>query len=149
MKESTYRRQQFYALNPNTNWEDSHDNFEITEYDNPELIVEHAIRYFTTGDSYRCFPGAARAVAICSAYLVSRFFGEDFYSTLDDPNLMNGNDKYFKPYSEDKAIYDEIIAKMPKELDFSNYRMSLTERFITQEYMMDSDGLTLIPRTQL
>lgn len=146
MKESTYRRTQFYALNPEQDWEDAHDNFEITECSDRESIVESAVRYFTHGDSYRSFPGAARAVAICSAYLVNRFFGESFFDTLDDPNLMNGNDKYFKRYSEDKETYDQIIALMPKELDFSNYRMSLTLKLITEEYMMDEKGLKLIPR---
>lgn len=148
MKESTYRRKQYYALNPEQNWEDSHENFEIIEEYDRDAVVHHATRYFSHGDTYRYFPGAARAVAVCVAYLVHRHFGEDFYETLDDPDLMNGNDKYFKTYSEDREVYDRIIEQMPEELDFSNYRMSLTYNIVMKEYMLDKEGLKLIPRNR-
>ena len=109
--------------------------------------MEDAVAYLKEGSNYLRFPGAARAVAIAAADFVSRSFGEDFYQVLDDGNLMNGNDPYFKRYTEDKKVYDEILRRVDVgNINWSSFRMGVTHRLLKEEYMLDEEGLRLLPR---
>lgn len=144
MKHYTYRRHTFYHLSGHESFEDEHKNFEIK--DREASVVEDAVVYLTDGSSYLNFPGAARAVAIATADFISRNFNEDFHEVLSDKSLMHGNDPYFKTYLEDKDIYDAILSKLPRqEIDWSNYRMSVTHRLIKAEYLLDEKGLEILP----
>lgn len=81
----------------------------IKENFSPECIVEEAIAYFKSPRSELVFPAKSYAVAIIYAYLIQKHFNTEFYTSLDDHDLLGGNDKYFVRYSSSKKIYDEII----------------------------------------
>jgi len=40
------------------------------------------------------------------------FFGGNPIEYLDEQDLLHGNDPYFKKYSMDKEVYDEIMIKI-------------------------------------
>jgi hypothetical protein len=144
MKQYEYRRTTFYSLRGHESFEDDHKNFPII--DALETVIEDAAVYLTDGTSYLRFPGAARAVAIATADLIARYFNEDFYQVLDDPNLMHKNDPYFKRYSEEKGLYDAILERCPRDkIVWSSHRMQITQRLILEEYLLDEGGLKLLP----
>lgn len=74
--------------------------------------VEDAIEYVTHRSSVGRYPGKSRIVAIIYATMVARVYGEDLLETLDDPELLHGQDEFFVPYSQDKETYDEILARL-------------------------------------
>ncbi len=146
MTEYEYRRAVFYALNPGDEFPDNHKNFDITLH--PETVVDDAVAYLTEGTRHTRFPGAARAVAIATAQVLSREFGIDFHTALQDPNLMNGNDPYYKTYFEDKVTYDLILQRVNRdELNWQTPRMQITYNLLLQEYMLDDEGVKLLPRS--
>lgn len=145
MKEYELRRSVFYKLNGHLSFEDEHKNFPIV-FDE-STVVEDAVTYLVDGTSYLRFPGAPRAVAIAVADFIARNFGEDFYEVLTNSELMHGNDPYFRTYPEDKETYDKILKVIPREkINWDSHRMSITRRLITQEYMLDDEGLILLER---
>ena len=140
-----YRRTVFYQLNGHLDFPDNHKNFDIV-IDN-DMIVEDAVSYLRMGQNHTKFPGAARAVALATADFLNREFGVDFYSALNDKNLMHGNDPYFKTYDEDKLIYDAILEWCPRKyFNWTSERMTITKNLLIQEYMLDVDGLKVLPR---
>lgn len=145
MKEYEYRRLTFYGLRGQESFEDEHKNFTITIHE--DTTIQDAITYLLDGSSYLRFPGAARAVAIAAADIISRHFNENFFDVLNDPALMNYNDPYFRTYSEEKQIYDSILSDMPRnKINWGCERMRITERLITEEYMLDEQGLKILKR---
>lgn len=143
MKEYEYRRRTFYSLQDEFCFLDEHQNFDII-FDE-ENVVEDAIKYLQDGSTYLKFPGAARAVAYAAADLIAQEFGENFFEVLNDPNLMHGNDPYFKTYEEDKEVYNEIVQRLPA-INWNSERMAITKRLLMEEYMLDEKGLAILPR---
>ncbi len=147
MKEYEYRRTVFYQLRGHENFEDEHKNFNYTI--EPHSVIEDAVTYLLDGSSYLRFPGAARAVAIAVADLIAREFNEDFFTVLNQKDLMNGNDPFFKTYDEDRSTYDAILTSVPRnKIIWDSPRMSITERLIREEYMLDHHGLQTLPRDE-
>lgn len=147
MKEYEYRRTVFYQLHGHESFEDEHKNFEYTIEN--ETVVQDAVTYLLDGTSYLRFPGAARAVAIAVADLISREFGEDFFEILNQSSLMNNNDPFFKTYKEDQNTYDAILEKVPREkIVWDSPRMAITHRLIREEYMLNESGLQTLPREE-
>ena len=63
------------------------------------------------------------------------YFGVDFYSALDDNQLLI-NDKYFTVYSQNKQLYDEVIEQIGKD-DILNYRStSKTVEYFKKEFLV-------------
>ncbi|WPU65630.1 hypothetical protein [Peredibacter starrii] len=145
MKEFEYRRTVFYQMHGHESFEDEHKNFDYGIHESS--VVKDAVTYLLDGSSYLKFPGAARAVAIAVADFIAREFNEDFFSVLNNPELMHGNDPFFKTYQEDKSTYDEILKLVPREkIVWESPRMAITHRLIRQEYMLDPEGLQTLPR---
>lgn len=147
MKEYEYRRTVFYQMHGHERFEDEHQNFNYSIEN--ETVVQDAVTYLLDGTSYLRFPGAARAVAIAVADFISREFGEDFYTTLNQASLMNHNDPFFKTYQEEKDTYDAILKDVPREkIVWDSPRMAITQRLIREEYMLDENGLQILPREE-
>ena len=72
-------------------------------------IIRDAIKYFTTTELGWVYPAKSYVVGICYAKWLNQYFAEDFYESLNDVDLLFGNDPYFVPYEKDKNTYDEII----------------------------------------
>lgn len=90
----------------------------------PEKIVEDALRYLTKQSQELYYPGKSYAVAIVYALLLEKEFGPNHIESLNDPDLLFGNDPYFVPYSKSPDIYQNILDSFPRELIDNPYNGS-------------------------
>jgi hypothetical protein len=122
----------------NSSFDDDLKNFDIKEVDGTD-IINYAVDYFTNDKAGWIYPSKSYVVAICYAKWLSKEFGEQFYSVLDDPDLLYGNDPYFLPYSESKEIYNEIIKQVGLGFDetqgiIPDIRKYFEEECLLKEY---------------
>lgn len=119
--------------------EDRSDDAENFEMRVEVEILPHALAYFRERSPVAIYPAKSYAVAIIYAYLLARHYGEDFYTVLNDPQLLYGNDPYFVPYQKDPATYDAILTALGyPELDLRGGWAPYTVRYFYAECM----GLT-------
>lgn len=104
MKEWKIRQEIFHRLNI-----DHDDDLSLHNVEVRDEIVENAIKYFTTTELGWVYPAKSYVVAICYARWLNQHFGEDFYESLNDPELLHGNDPYYVPYEQDKDTYNMIL----------------------------------------
>jgi len=110
----------------------------ILSADQDEEIISRAIGYFSKPWRRLYYPSKSFAVAIIYAKLLERYFEADFYSVLDDPDLLYGNDHFFVRYSEAKNIYDKIIKAIPQEIEDSEIsNVQETVAFFKEEFHID------------
>jgi len=76
-------------------------------------IVNDAVRHFYEYVDQWIYPAKSYFVAICYAQWISEDYDEDFYSLLNDPDLLHGNDPHFVIYDNDSETYDAIIERVP------------------------------------
>lgn len=76
-------------------------------------IVNDAVRHFYEHVDEWIYPAKSYFVAICYAQWISEDYDEDFYSLLNDPDLLHGNDPHFVIYGNDSETYDAIIERVP------------------------------------
>jgi hypothetical protein len=72
-------------------------------------IKEDALRHFFEHVDEWIYPAKSYFVAYCYAYWISQDYSEDFWELLKDPDLLYGNDPYFKTYNEDPEVYDYLF----------------------------------------
>ena len=77
-----------------------------------ENVVDDAVRYFNETDIGWIYPSKSYMVALCYAHWLSEDYGGSQLLYLDDPDLLYGNDPYFKPYSEDSMTYIYILQQI-------------------------------------
>lgn len=99
-------RQQYYHMLHQGKYDDDLNEVEIRI---TQDVTEDAVRHFYEYVDEWIYPSKSYVVAICYASWITRDFGEDFYETLNDPELLMCNDPYFIPYEQDKDQYDAII----------------------------------------
>jgi hypothetical protein len=104
MKEWKIRQEIFHRLNI-----DHDDDLSLHTVEVRDEIVENAIKYFTTTELGWVYPAKSYVVAICYARWLNQHFSEDFYESLNDPELLHGNDPYYVPYEQDKDTYNKIL----------------------------------------
>ena len=104
MKEWKIRQEIFHRLNT-----DHDDDLSLHTVEIKDDIVENAIKYFTTNELGWVYPAKSYVVAICYARWLNQHFNEDFYESLNDPDLLHGNDPYYVPYEQDKDTYNKIL----------------------------------------
>jgi hypothetical protein len=104
MKEWKIRQEIFHRLNT-----DHDDDLSLHTVEVRDEIVENAIKYFTTTELGWVYPAKSYVVAICYARWLNQHFSEDFYESLNDPELLHGNDPYYVPYEQDKDTYNKIL----------------------------------------
>jgi hypothetical protein len=109
MKEWKVRQELFHRLT-----QDHSDDLNKIYIEIVDDIANTAIRYFFENDIGWLYPGKSYAVAVLYALWLNEEFGENFLDSLDDPDLLYGNDPYFVPYSQDKQNYIKIIAALPQ-----------------------------------
>ena len=91
---------------------DHTDGSEKHDTEMSDEIVENALRFVTSAETHSTYPAKSYIVAIVYATLLAKEYGESFYEVLDDPELLNGQDRFFVPYSQDPGSYDAIIARL-------------------------------------
>lgn len=141
MKEWKLRQKIFNQLHDD--FEDSFEGHEIVEEYDRDSIIKRALEYIQEQQECYFYPGKSYAVAIIYALKLQNHFQEDFYEALDDTDLLYGLDPYFRPYSEAKDVYDEIISKMPKDIVDSpqNYseNMQKTVEYFEKEFLIHDE----------
>jgi len=145
MKEWQIRQQYYYSQNP-----DPGDLFFTDEklaalegqsvtVDNVGRALDDAdfeaeiISYFTVSwNEWIHQPQKSFAVALVYAKLLEKYFGEDFYVTLDTPNLLLG-DPFFRSLSEARGCYQSLIDTLTAhELwDFEDNPLSQVQATVT------------------
>lgn len=91
------------------------ENVEILVSDE---LVDNAITYFTKATFPLIYPAKSYGAAIVYATLIEKIYGYPLRETLNDPDLFQGQDPYFKPYSTDPETYESIIKRL---LDIPNW----------------------------
>lgn len=109
-KEWKTRQEIYHRLN--TDFKDDLNKVDIVFKDN---IKENALLHFFQKIDEWVYPSKSFVVAFCYAYWLSQDFNEDIKDLLNDPDLLYGNDPYFKPYNKDPEVYDFLFdnIKMP------------------------------------
>jgi hypothetical protein len=86
----------------------------IEEWDE-SMIVQRALEYPVKQTKELYYPAKSYAIGLIYSLLLVKHFGGELLTYLDDPLLLFGNDPYFKPYRQNKSVYDELIEKFPPE----------------------------------
>lgn len=109
-KEWKTRQEIYHRLN--TDFKDDLNKVDIVFKDN---VKENALLHFFQKIDEWVYPSKSFVVAFCYAYWLSQDFNEDIKDLLNDPDLLYGNDPYFKPYNQDPEVYDFLFdnIKMP------------------------------------
>ena len=109
-KEWKTRQEIYHRLN--TDFKDDLNKVDIIFKDN---VKENALLHFFQKIDEWVYPSKSFVVAFCYAYWLSQDFNEDIKDLLNDPDLLYGNDPYFKPYNKDPEVYDFLFdnIKMP------------------------------------
>jgi hypothetical protein len=100
------------------------------------------VEYFTHVQSRVVQPFKAYAVAIIYAKMLEKYFNEDFYAVLDDPDLLFGNDRYFVPYSGAKQVYAAAIQQLQHDRLFDSVELislpqiQTTIAYFKQEFLL-------------
>jgi pyruvate/2-oxoacid:ferredoxin oxidoreductase beta subunit len=81
------------------------------------------------------FPAKSLFVAIVYAKCMEKYFGVDFYTALDDGDLLT-DDKYFTIYSKNKQLYDEILNKINKSDILSYKSTQKTQEYFRKEFLI-------------
>jgi hypothetical protein len=147
-----FRRQTFYSLISKDTFTDLLDNnkLPLVERFNKQDIITDAINYVTIHNDSLFYPGKSYAIAIMYASWIEDFFGDDFYKTLNDPELLF-DDKYFVPYYKDKETYDHVLKHIDLLNDVVGYDnlpyVQMTRNYFLQEFMLDEFGKSILPFT--
>jgi len=103
-----------------------------------EDLIEYIIWHFTTPLKTLLYPAKSYYVAIIYSHLIECLYNVPFFTSLDDKNLLCGNDGFFKIYSESKHIYDKVldrIANFELNLEFEHIRE--TFNYFCEEFEED------------
>ena len=130
MKEFKVRQYVYNRLHPLDDLIEEHEIVLNTNED----IVRLAVNYFNQDLDKLYFPAKSYSVAIIYSYLLDQNFGEDFYLSLNDPDLLGGNDKFFVPYSQDQANYDAILKELKVFSGEFKLQMNVKQVAKTVEY---------------
>ena len=103
-------------------------------------ILKLSIAYFKEEQEKLYFPAKAYCVAIIYAYLISKYFNENFYEVLNDSTLLFENQMGFVPYSKNKEIYDSILENISlEEIETSPLsQVKTTVYYFFQEFFLDT-----------
>ena len=77
-------------------------------------------------------------VAIVYAKCLEKYFAQDFYKSLDDPELLV-DDKYFVQYSKDLETYDSILDNIGDILSYKS--VEKTVKYFKKEFLVDCEDI--------
>ncbi len=75
--------------------------------------VEDALNYVREKSDVGIYPAKSYMVAIIYAVKINEVYGDNIIQTLNDPDLLNGQDDFFVPFSEDPENYMAILNRLP------------------------------------
>ncbi len=123
MKE--HKKNQLIFHKTNIPDDDIHDLNYIVEELNEQELVSKINSYFTElNNDLLSFPAKSYAVALIYSFLLEKYFDVSFLEALSDPDLLHGNDKFFKPFNEDtRSLYENVITYL-KENNLTDFEQS-------------------------
>lgn len=133
MKDWKVRQEVYHRLNDEFN-----DDLNKVDIRLEDDVKRYALMHFESRVNEWIYPAKSFFVAYCYAYWISVDFNEDFWELIKDPNLLYGNDPYFKPYNEETAnVYDflfdmvdwpiKMIGMVPDVYDYYRKEMMLDD----------------------
>jgi hypothetical protein len=123
------RRKLSYLINEFDDIDLPHRHIDITDQE----LVKMIVHFFKT-ESLLIYPAKSYFVAIVYAYCLEKYFNENFYSVLDDPELLI-DDMYFIPYSRHKYIYNRVLEQIG---DIGQYdSINKTVEYFKQEILWE------------
>jgi hypothetical protein len=123
----------FHRLNKDYDDDLKHFDIELVQDDQ---IVAKAVEYFTSEKLGWVYPSKSYVVAICYAKWISNIWGYEFYDLLNDPDLLYGNDPYFKTYQEDKETYNKILSVVGLDFDETAGIIPDVKNYFEKEFML-------------
>lgn len=93
-------------------------------------IIHHAVSYFYNEQPDIIYPAKSLAVAIIYSILLKQYFNIPFLTSLNDPNLLMKNDRFFVPYNRANVYYSTIIEKISKPTIILNNNLSQIDKTI-------------------
>lgn len=100
-------------------------------------VVNNAIRYFTDRNIGWIYPAKSYMVGICYARWLSEYFGGNPIEYLNEEDLLFGNDPYFKTYSSNKDIYDQILYTINHwKFDETTGLVPDVKKYFLEEFML-------------
>lgn len=99
---------------------------------NNDKVEEQVINFFLT-ESELIYPAKSYFVAIVYAKCLEKYFGINFFESLNDPELLP-DDTYFKVYSQDKLTYDNIINRIGDIWQYPSIRK--TVNYFKKEFLI-------------
>ena len=100
-------------------------------------IIKNAILYFKTTELGWVYPAKSYVVGICYAKGLKQYFAENFYESLNDPDLLFGNDPYFVVYEKDKNTYDAILNNIGFDFDETMGIIPDIKKYFIEEFLID------------
>jgi len=132
MKDWKIQQTLYHKLNQHHDDDLSLHNIKITND-----IINNAIKYFTTSELGWVYPAKSYVVGICYAKWLNYYFAEDFYESLNDQDLLFGNDPYFVPYEKDKDTYDAILNIVSFDFDETLGIIPDIKKYFIEEFLID------------
>lgn len=108
------------------------DDVNLPQSEDYSNIIQQTIDFFKNG-SELIQPAKSYFVAIVYAKCLEKYFGEEFYTALNYKDLLP-DDKWFKPYSESKEIYDSILNEIGDV--FSYISIDKTLSYFKKEFLI-------------
>lgn len=135
MSDYKTRQKMFHHLEQTDDWLDDKP---ITVLDLPNSdLIDHIKNYFEIPVTDLIYPAKSYAVAIIYAKLLKKHFNISFYTALDDPDLLAGNDPHFVRYRHNKEVYDAAIDHVTK-VGFNDKlpQVAKTIEYFNQEFYL-------------
>lgn len=104
----------------------SHQSFSKTK------LIEQIIEFFKT-ESKLIYPAKSYFVAIIYAKCMEKYFKQDFYSCLNDVELLP-DDESFIPYQYSSYIYDKVLRDVGDIWQYSS--IYKTVEYFKQEFLV-------------
>jgi hypothetical protein len=137
MKEWKARQKAYHATT--TDFDDDLNKV-IVEYDRHDSVVDDVLDYINKSpdDIGWLYPAKSYLVAICYATWLEEDFGDDFYSLLDDKDLLYGNDPCFVRYNQAQSTYDKILNELGNRLPMTGVVPDIKE-YYQKEFIICPD----------
>ena len=128
LQELKERRKLSYLMN---DFDDYGFNYNRQCFSATKLIYQ-IVQFFKQGSTLE-YPAKSYFVAIIYAKCLERYFNQDFFQCLDDPELLP-DDKYFIPYSYSFNIYDKVLKQIGDIWQYPS--ISKTVDYFKQEFLV-------------
>ena len=124
------RRKLSYLIN---DFDDVNLPYTVRTYDSDKALIKEIVSFFING-SELIYPAKSYFVALVYAKMLEKHFGVDFYTALEDKELLP-DDIFFVTYNNNREIYDSVLKTIGNPLDYE--AAENTKKYFYQEFMID------------